>query len=250
MSGHSKWSQIKRQKGVTDTKRGQAFTRLTREVTVAAREGGGDPEMNFRLRLAIQRARDSNMPLDNIERAIKRATGDGGDGATVHEITYEGYAPGGAAVYVQTMTDNKNRTAAEVRRVFTRNGGNLGEVGCVGWIFHNKGVITIAAPADKADDIALVAIDAGAEDVKTEDGSIEVYTAPVSLEQVRDALSSAGASIESSEVQHVPSNTVALDVATARQALRMLDQLEELDDVQKVFTNAEFPAEVLSETAG
>ncbi len=250
MSGHSKWSQIKRQKGVTDAKRGQVFTRLGREIMVAAKEGGGDAEMNFRLRLAVQRARDANMPLENIERAIKRATGEGGEGATVLELTYEGYTPGGAAVFVQTMTDNKNRTAAEVRRVFSRSGGNLGETGCVGWIFHTKGVLTVAAPAGKADDIALAAIDAGAEDVKTDDGPIEVYTPPQSLEQVRDALTRAGASIESSEVQHVPSNTVPLDPANARLTLHMLEQLEELDDVQKVFTNADFPAEVLAEAAG
>src|SRR5215831_19064378 len=174
MSGHSKWAQIKRQKGVNDARRGQLFTRLGRELVVAVREGGGpDPEANFRLRMAVQRARDANMPMDNIERTIKRASG-GGEGASLEEIAYEGYAPGGAAIMVQVMTDNRNRAAAEIRSTFNKNGGNLGEVGCVDWIFEPRGVIEIALDGKNPDDVTLEAIDAGAEDVDTpEDGHEE-----------------------------------------------------------------------------
>ena len=250
MSGHSKWSQIKRQKGVTDARRGQLFTKLAREISMAARQGGGDPATNFHLRLAVQKGRDKNMPLDNIDRAIKRGAGGGAGTESLTEVTYEGYAPGGAAVLVQAVTDNKNRALAEVRKVFTHNSGTVGDAGCVGWIFDTKGVITAQAPEGSGDDLALAAIDAGAEDVKVEDNSLEVYTSLENLEPVRQALEEQQAAISSSEVQMVPNTTTALDPKTAAQALRLLDHLDELDDVQKVYSNAEFPDEVLAEAAG
>ena len=249
MSGHSKWSQIKRQKGVTDARRGQLFTKLAREITVAARQGGGDPSANYSLRLAVQRARDDNMPLDNIERALKRGTGEGAGHDAFIQLSYEGYAPGGAAVYVQVLTDNKNRALSEVRRLFTHNGGSLGESGCVAWLFDLKGVISVQVSAEKADELALSAIDAGAEDVKVEGDTLEVYTAPELLEMVRHALEADGATIASSEVQMVAKTTAPQEPRTAQQTLRLLELLEELDDVQKVYTNADFPDEVLARLA-
>jgi YebC/PmpR family DNA-binding regulatory protein len=245
MAGHSKWKQIKRAKGITDQKRGALFTKLAREITIAAKAGGGDPDANFRLRMAIQKAKDGNMPLDNIQRAIAKGTGQGEQQSLV-EITYEGYTPGGAAVYVQAFTDNKNRTASEVRHVFTHHGGVLGESGSVAWLFSNMGVLSVAAPKGKADDITLAAIDAGAEDVKGEGESLEVYTAPDKLDAVRKGLEAAGAKITSAELQMVPKTTMTFDRSNAGQALRLLDELEDLDDVQKVFTNADFPEEVLA----
>ncbi len=246
MAGHSKWKQIKRAKGITDQKRGALFTKLGREITIAAKAGGsGDPDTNFRLRMAIQKAKDGNMPLDNIQRAIAKATGQG-DQQSLVEIIYEGYTPGGAAVYVQVFTDNKNRTASEVRHVFTHHGGVLGESGSVAWQFSNMGVLSVAAPKGKADDITLAAIDAGAEDVKGEGESLEVYTAPDKLDVVRKSLEATGAKITGAELQMVPKTTMIFDRSNAGQALRLLDELEELDDVQKVFTNADFPEEVLA----
>ena len=249
MSGHSKWSQIKRKKGITDVKRGQLFTKLARELTSASRENGPDPAGNIRLRLAIQRARDNNMPMDNIERAVKRGSGEGQSQDAYFEVTYEGYSAGGAAVLVEAMTDNRNRAVSDIRRVFSRNGGNMGETGCVAWQFESKGVITGGAPDGKAEEVALAAIDAGADDVKTDDDGFEVYTAPEGLEAVRQALESFGANIVSSELQMVAKSTTSLDPGAAHQTLRLLDLLEELDDVQKVHTNAEFPDEVLAEAA-
>ena len=239
MSGHSKWSQIKRQKGVTDTRRGQLFTKLSREIAVAVRQGGSNPEMNFRLRLAVQKARDSNMPLDSIERAIKRGTG-GSEGA---EIIYEGYGPGGAAILLEAMTDNRNRTIAEVRNLFSRGGGSLGESGCVTWIFEPKGVVTVEAA--EAEELALNLIDAGAEDIKIINGSLEVHIKPEDLEGVRKTLEEQNLAIVSAEVLMVPKSTVMLEEKTALQTLRLLDRLEELDEVQRVFTNADFPDEAL-----
>jgi len=242
MSGHSKWAQIKRQKGVADTKRGQLFTKLSREITVAVRQGGSNPEMNFRLRLAVQKARDSNMPLDSIERAIKRGTG-GGEGASLAETIYEGYGPGGAAILLEAMTDNRNRTIAEVRNLFSRGGGSLGESGCVTWIFEPKGVITVEAA--EAEELALHLIDAGAEDIKIINGSLEVHIKPEDLEGVRKTLEEQNLAIVSAEVLMVPKSTVMLEEKTALQTLRLLDKLEELDEVQRVFTNADFPDEAL-----
>jgi YebC/PmpR family DNA-binding regulatory protein len=245
MSGHSKWAQIKRQKGVNDSRRGQMFTKLGREITVAARQGGGDPDGNFRLRLAIQRARDNNMPSDTIERAIKRGAG-GSEGAELQEITYEGYGPGGTAIMVEVLTDNRNRSAAELRATFTRAGGNLGETGSVGWQFENRGLVTVHADGSDGEAIELAAIDAGAEDVKTEDGVVEITTAPSELEAVRRALAEQHFKITAAELSMIPKTTVDLGDKESEQVLRLLDRLEELDDVQRVYSNAEFSETVLA----
>ncbi|MFQ5924743.1 MAG: YebC/PmpR family DNA-binding transcriptional regulator [Dehalococcoidia bacterium] len=238
MSGHSKWAQIKRQKGVADTRRGQLFTKLSREIVVAARQGGDNPETNFRLRLAVQKARDDNMPLESIERAIKRGAG-GSEGASLTEAVYEGYGPGGAAILLEAVTDNRNRTTAEVRNVFSRGGGSLGEGGCVTWIFESKGVITVEAM--DAEELALYVIDAGAEDIKIIDGSLEIHTKLEDLEGLRKALEEKNLAIVSAEVVMVPKSTVMLEEKAALQTLRLLDRIEELDEVQRVFTNADFP---------
>lgn len=239
MSGHSKWSQIKRQKGVTDAKRGAVFTKLGRELAVAAKQGGPDPLANFRLRLAVQRAREANMPADTIERAIKRATG-GGDAAELEEITYEGYGPGGIGILVDAMTDNRNRTAASIRSIFDRAGGSLGESGSVAWQFDSRGVITVNVAKAGSEEIELAAIDAGAVDVQEGDGEVQVITNRADLEAVRRALTDTGLDIVSAELSFVPTNTVELDEAKSVQALKLLDKLENDDDVQKVYTNAEF----------
>jgi len=249
MAGHSKWAQIKRQKGANDAKRGQLFTKLGREITVAAREGGGDPSDNVRLRLAIARARESNMPMENIERAIKRGTGQI-EGAAYEEMTYEGYGPGGAALMVEVMTDNRNRTAAELRNVLTHGGGNLGESGSVAWQFQRRGVISVTADGKDPDEIALIAIDAGAEDVQTDDSAVEVYTDPGSFEAVRQALETAAVAIENAEVAMVPSATVELDEATSLKVMRLIEKLEDLDDVQSVVTNANFAESAMASVAG
>lgn len=246
MSGHSKWSQIKRQKGVNDSKRGQIFTKLGREITVAARDGGGDPDANFRLRLAVQRARENNMPVENIDRAIKRGTG-GGEGAALEEITYEGYGVGGAAILVDAMTDNKNRAAADVRSTFTRHGGGLGESGCVGWLFDKRGVISVEVGNQDEDELSLLAIDAGAEDVKVEDGTLEVYTDPGEMEAVRQALESRKLTITNAEVTMIPKTTVQLDPKGTITVMKMMERLEELDDVQAVHSNIEVSEEALAE---
>ncbi|MCL5265227.1 MAG: YebC/PmpR family DNA-binding transcriptional regulator [Chloroflexi bacterium] len=248
MSGHSKWAQIKRQKGANDAKRGQLFTKLGREIMVAAREGGGDPDANFRLRLAVQRARAENMPMENIERAIKRATG-GADGAVLEEIVYEGYGPGGAAIMVEAMTDNRNRTVSEIRNVFTRNGGSLGESGCVAWLFEPRGVISIDASGTDPDELALIAIDAGAEDVKTDGDTVEVYTSPAELEAVRDELRERKINVVAAESSMIPKSTLALDEAEALKTLKLMDRLEELDDVQRVYTNVDFSEDLLERYA-
>ena len=249
MSGHSKWAQIKRQKGVNDAKRGQIFTKFGREIMVAARQGGPDPEANFRLRLAIQRAREQNMPMENIDRAIKRATG-GAEGSALEEITYEGYGPSGVAVYVEALTDNRNRTVAEVRNVFTRGGGSVGEAGCVAWLFDARGIITIEPGNANHDELALTAIDAGADDVKIEDGYVEVHTQPQDLEAVRKAMEGSGVKVTSAELSMVPKTTVTLEEKESLQTLRLMDKLEELDDIQRVFTNADIPDEVLKKYEG
>lgn len=245
MSGHSKWSQIKRQKGLADAKRGQVFTKLGREITVAAKQGGPDPEANPRLRLAIDRAREANMPKDTIERAIKRGSGASGEAELV-EVVYEGYGPGGIAILVHALTDNRNRTVSDIRSTFARAGGSLGEAGSVAWQFETRGVIALDANGLDPDELALRAIDAGAEDVQVDSGSVEVYTRPETLEQVRRALTEAGIPVLSAEISQVPRTTVALDARQAEQALRLLDKLDELDDVQRVASNADFPEEVLA----
>ncbi len=244
MSGHSKWSSIKRQKGVTDAKRGQLFTKLTREIIIAVREGGSNPEGNFRLRLAIQKARDNNMPLDNVERAIKRGSGEL-EGATLVELTFEGYGPSGAAILVQALTDNRNRTLQDVRNIFSRGGGNLGDSGCVAWLFESRGLITVKAGSMDAEELALQAIDAGAEDVKVEDNYIEIYTRPEELVRVREVLEQKELALASTELAMVPKSMVDLEEKAAIQTLRLLEKLEELDEVQQVTTNADFPNSVL-----
>lgn len=250
MSGHSKWAQIKRQKGVNDARRGQLFTKLGREITVSAREGGPDADANFRLRLAIQRARENNMPMDNIERAIKRATGGGEGGAAFEEVSYEGYGPGGTAIFVRALTDNRNRTASEVRSVFTRAGGALGERGSVAWIFDAKGQILVPLDGKDADDLTLAAIDAGAEDVTPDEGGLVVYTDPGELEAVRSTLQGQGLPVADAEQTMVPKTTVELDDRTAEQLLKLIERLEELDDVQAVYANSVIPDAVAERLAG
>ena len=244
MSGHSKWSKIKHQKGADDVKRGNLFTKLTREIIIAAKDGGGDPDTNFRLRLAVQKARDSNMPMDNIDRAIKKGTGDLAGGSLI-EMTLEGYGPSGMAILVSALTDNRNRTVQEVRSTFTRHGGSMGESGCVAWIFESRGVININAENVEADELALNAIDAGAEDVQVESGVVEVITKPDALEKVRAALEQKKIKIEESELQMVSKTLVKLDEKAATQALKLLERLEEIDDVQNVYSNADIPDSVL-----
>jgi len=250
MSGHSKWSTIKRQKGVTDAKRGALFTKVAREISVAARQGGGDPDANYRLRLAIEKARSVNMPSDNIKRTIDKATG-GGEADQFEEIVYEGYGPGGVAVLVEAATDNRNRTAGEVRSIFTKAGGQLAGSGAVAWQFEPRGLITVARDGIDPDEVALAAIDAGATDVDTDDDdSIEIYTDPPHLEAVRRGLESGGVRVESAESTMVAKNTIELDSSKARQALRLVELLEDLEDVQRVTANFDIPEDVFAEVAG
>lgn len=244
MSGHSKWSKIKRQKGVDDTRRGQVFTKLGRELSLAARQGGGDPMANSRLRLAVQKARDNNMPMENIERAIKRGLGVA-EMAHIAEFALEGYGPNGVAIMVQVVTDNRMRALQEVRNVFTRLGGNLGESGSVAWLFDTKGVISVDASRAQGEEIALGAIDAGADDVRIEKGFVEIYTQPQDVEKVRRALEDKKLAVTSAEITLWPKSTVELDEKGAIQTLKLLDKLEELDDVQKVYSNVDFSDEVL-----
>lgn len=243
MSGHSKWATIKRQKGAADARRGQLFTKLTREIIVAARQGGASPDSNIRLRLAIQKARDNNMPLDNIERAIKRGSGEL-ESANLTEVTFEGYGPGGVAVLVETLTDNRNRTVQELRSVFSRHGGNLAESGSVAWIFEAKGVIIVEVGNADSEELALLAIDAGAEDVKVEGSELEIYTEPQALETVRQAVES-NKNVLSAEVSLVPQNTIRLEEKKALQTLKLLDHLDELDDIQRVHSNVDIPEDIL-----
>ena len=244
MSGHSKWSSIKHQKGVTDAKRGQLFTKLTREIIVAVRQGGSNPEANLQLRLAIQKARDNNMPLDNIERAIKRGSGII-KGATLTEMVLEGYGPGGTAILVQALTDNRNRTSQDVRNIFSRSGSSLGESGCVAWLFNSRGLITVETNNLDAEELALQAIDVGAEDVNIDDTPAEIYTKPEELEAVRAALEQKNIPIASAELSMVPKSTVKLEEKEGLQTLKLLERLEELDEVQRVSTNADFPNSIL-----
>ena len=246
MSGHSKWSTIKRAKGVTDAKRGALFTKLSKDIVLAAKQGGGDPDMNFKLRLAVDKAKSSNMPLDNIQRAIQRAIGGGPGSEDLDEITYEGYGPGGSAILVQAVTSNRNRTASEVRSAFSKGGGNLGESGCVSWNFESKGVVMIESPTDEdAEEVGLVAMDAEAEDVRIEGNSVEIYTLQDKLSEIQEVLSNNGVTITNAEISLVPKTTVMLSDKEAEQTLRLLDSLEELEDIQKAYTNADFPEEVL-----
>jgi len=238
MSGHSKWAQIKRQKGVTDSRRGAMFTKLTREIIIATRQGGGNPEGNFRLRLAIQKARDSNMPKDNIENAIKKGSG-AAEGTTFTEMVMEGYGPAGVAILLEAMTDNRNRTVSEIRSTFVKYNGNLGENGSVSWMFENTGVITVDTAGIDADELALYAIDAGAKDVKEDKSSLEIYTDPKEFENVKLAVEKRR-KLLSAEVTMLPKTTVSLPEKESLQTVKLLEKLEELDDVQRVFSNLEY----------
>ena len=248
MSGHSKWSQIKRQKGANDARRGATFTKIAREIAIAAREGGGDPDANYRLRLAMEKARSVNMPADNIKRAIERASGPGA-ADQYEEMVYEGYGPGGVAILVEAATDNRNRTAAEVRSIFSKSGGQLAGAGSVAWQFEPRGVVVAARNGLDADEIALAAIDAGAEDVDVEGDPLEIVTDPARLEDVRRTLEAAGVSVESAEISMQPKNAVEVEASIVRQNMRLIETLEELDDVQRVTANFDLPEEILTEAA-
>ncbi|RLT35639.1 MAG: YebC/PmpR family DNA-binding transcriptional regulator [Chloroflexi bacterium] len=245
MSGHSKWSSIKHKKGALDAKRGQLFTKLARDIVMAARNGGGDPSMNAGLRLAIQSAKDSNMPKDNIDRAVQKGVG-GGDTDALMEITYEGYGPGGTAIMIDAVTDNRNRTVADIRAAFSRGGGNLGETGAVAWQFETRGVIELSAPGIDPDEVQLTAIEAGASDVSVDGSDVEVLTEPGEMEAVREALSKARLAVVRAEIARVPKLTVELDEKAAIQMLKLLERLDDLDDVSRVYSNADFPEAVLA----
>lgn len=239
MSGHSKWSTIKRKKGAADAKRGKIFTKLIKEITIAAREGGGDPSANPRLRLAVDNAKASNMPADNIDRAIKKATGEL-EGVTYHELTYEGYGPGGVAILVEAATDNKNRTVAEIRHLFSKNGGNMGENGSVAWMFDKKGIITLPTQDKSEEEIMDIVLEAGAEDLQTEEDFFEIQTALESFESVRKALLSKNLMIENASLQWIAKNTVTIGSNEAEKVMNLIEALEENDDVQNVYSNADF----------
>ncbi len=245
MSGHSKWSTIKRKKGAADAKRGQLFTKLAREITVAARTGLPDPDLNARLRIAVQKARSESMPKDNIDRAIARAIGDNG-AEQYEEIYYEGYGPGGTAIMILTMTDNRNRTVGELRATLTRSGGSLGENGSVGWMFDQMGVITIPLDGKDEDDLAMAAIDAGASDFAVEEGIAEIYTAPTELHKVSEALTTTGYEVENAELVMKPQTMLQPEPDQAVKAVRLLEKLEDLDDVQQVYTNLNITDDVLA----
>jgi len=245
VSGHSKWSTIKRKKGAIDAKRGKIFTKLIKEITVAARMGGGDADANPRLRTAVLAAKTENMPKDNIERAIKKGTG-GLDGVNYEEILYEGYGPGGVAVLVETMTDNKNRTVADVRHFFSKSGGNLGETGCVGWMFTKKGVIVVDKETIAEEELLELALEAGAEDVVEDDSNFQVITAPEDFNEVVDNLDKAELTYVEASISMVPQNTVEVtEEKTARSLLKLMENLEDHDDVQKVHANFDIPDELM-----
>jgi YebC/PmpR family DNA-binding regulatory protein len=249
MSGHSKWSSIKHKKGAVDAKRGQLFSKLSRAIIVAAREGGPDPDTNATLATAVQKARDNSMPKENIERAIARGAGASLDGEAYETVTYEGYGPNGVAVLVEALTDNRNRTAADVRHIFAKNDGNLGTSGAVAWLFERKGVILVPEAAGE-DEVMLAAAEGGAEDIRQEGSSLEVLAAPDDLVTVRAALESAGIEVESSELTMLPKTTVRIeDEASARKLLRLMDALEENDDVQDVYANFDIPEGILEAVA-
>ena len=250
MSGHSKWSTIKRKKGAEDARRGKLFTKLSRAIILAARDGGPDPVANAALANAIAKARSYSMPKDNIERAIARATGGGESSDAYQAITYEGYGPDGVAIIVEALTDNRNRTAADVRAIFSKHNSSLGAPGSVAWQFERKGVILLPADAVDEDDLVLAAADAGAEDAGVDGDSWQVTTAPSDLAAVRDALDEAGLEITSAELTMVPTNTVELDADGARRLLRLIDALEDQDDVQDVYANFDIPDAVLEAVAG
>lgn len=237
MSGHSKWSSIKHKKAATDAKKGQLFTKLARDITMAARQGDPNPDANAALRLAVQKARAANMPGENIDRAIKKAIG-GGEAANLQEVTYEGYGPGGTAVIVQAVTDNRNRTVAEVRFAFSRGGGNLGEAGAVGWQFDTRGLITVDSKGKDLDDLQMMVIEAGAIDIDLGDDTMDVITEAAELHKVREAIEAQGITVESAELAAIPKNKVELNEKDSEAALRLFEKLDDLDDVSRVYSNA------------
>ena len=245
MSGHSKWSSIKHKKGAADAKRGKIFTKIIKEITVATRIGGGDPDGNPRLRTAIMSAKSKNMPVDNITRAIKKGTGEL-EGIQYEEHTYEGYGPGGAAIFLEAMTDNKNRTVSEIRAALGKAGGNLGENGCVGWMFEKKGLITVKAEAKSEDELMELAIDAGADDLQTVDEHYEITTAVENFEAVRKALEDAGVPMELAEITRIPQNTVSIDEKKGKALLKLMDILDDHDDIQKAYSNFDISDEVMA----
>lgn len=236
MSGHSKWHSIKHKKGATDAKRGKLFTKFIKEITVAARTGGGDPDANARLRKAILDAKAGNMPNDTIDRAVRRGTG-AEEGVTYEEITYEGYGPGGVAMLIEAMTDNRNRTVAEIRHIFSKNGGNLGESGSVGWLFEKKGYIVVDKAAKPEEELFDIAIEGGADDVRDDEDNVEIITSPENFESVQSAIKSAGIEPQVAEVSMVPQNYIKLEGSSAQQMLRLMEAMEDHDDVQKVYAN-------------
>jgi YebC/PmpR family DNA-binding regulatory protein len=250
MSGHSKWASIKHKKAIVDSRRGQQFTKLARAITVAARDGGGDPDANATLENAIRKAKLASMPKDNIERAIAKGTGAGSDGeAALETVLYEGYGPGGVALLVEAVTDNRNRTGADVRHAFSKYGGSLGEPGSVAYLFDKRGVIAVDAERHSEDDL-MIAVEAGAEDITAEDDAWEVLTAPADLARVRAALEQAGVAIERAELEYRPSTLVPIDESQASSLMRLIEALEESDDVGEVHANFDVPAEVLERVAG
>lgn len=248
MSGHSKWHNIRLRKGKQDAQKGKIFTRLGREIIMAAKQGGGNPDSNARLRLAMQRAREAGMPQDNVKRAIQKGTGEL-EGINYEDAVYEGYGPAGVAVMVETLTDNRKRTVSELRYIFSRQGGSLGETGCVAWMFDQKGVIAVPRSQTEEDTLLELALEAGAEDVRSDDDSFEVTTVPADLEKVRDALVKAGIQPENAEVTMLPRTTVRLDEKDAHQMLRLMDALEEQEDVQQIYANFDIPESVLAQAA-
>ncbi len=250
MAGHSKWANIKRQKAANDAKRGQLYTKLGREITVAARDGGADTETNFRLRLAVQRAKDANMPADTIERAVKRGSGELDDSVRLEDMVYEGYGPGGAALFIEALTDNRNRTVAELRNVLTRGGGNLGESGSVAWMFDTRGQVLIDLNGSDPDEVMLESIELGAEDVQEEEGTLVILTLLEQLEAMRRGMEERGYTVESAELTRVPKTMSEPETAKAAQAMRLIESVEDLDDVQKVYTNLELTDEMLAAYVG
>ena len=249
MAGHSKWAGIKHKKAVVDSRRGKLFTKLARAITVAAKEGGGDPDTNARLGLAVQKAKDASMPKDNIERAIAKGTGEGGDAEALEDVVYEGYAPGGVALLIEAVTDNRNRTGSEIRHLLSRNGGNLGEPGTVAYLFDKKGLVVVSAERYSEDDL-MVAIDAGAEDIAMDDDVYEILCDPSALSDVRAALDGAGIEIQTAEIAQLPQVRVPLEEEDAVKVLRLIDALDDQDDVDTVHANFDVSADVLERVAG
>ena len=250
MSGHSKWSSIKHKKGAADAKRGKLFSKLSRAIIVAAREGGGDPAANLALSNAIEKAKSYSMPKDTIDRAIAKGTGEGADGEVYETVVYEGYAPDGVAVLLEALTDNRNRTAADVRHAFSKNGGSLGTTGAVAWLFERRGIVLVPADGVDEDELMLAAADGGAEDVVREGSSFEVVSAAEDLQSVRQAIEAAGFTVESAEAAMVPKTTVEVaEESTARQVMRLIEALEDLDDIQEVYANFDIPEQVLEAVA-